>query len=230
MATILDEEDLADQSRSFLLNEESSSDKYGDKGYFGSLSGRWRLTLVGLGIVSLGLVAVGVSVGPFLSHQKEASDDFPVNVNKKEEKFPYLDIRLPDHVVPLKYRVYLHPNITNGKFDFSGHTRILIECKRETDFVILHNKGNKIKEAYLFEGDALDPQIEEDKQDKDLIPLKDGLISHKHEFLMLRLKEGKKLKPGEIYTIVVKYEGQLSIKTLDGFYRSSYKTSKGETR
>ena len=225
MAKFLGVEDIADQSRSFLLNEDSASDKYGDKGFFGSLFGRWRLILVGLGIVSL--VAVGVLVGAFLNHRNEASDDALVNGNRREDKFPYQEIRLPEHVVPLKYRVYLHPNITNSKFDFSGRTRILVECKQETDVIILHSKGNKIKIAHLFKGDALDPQTE---KDSDPIPLKDHLISEKHEFLMLRLEEGNKLKPGEQYTIVVKYEGKLSIKTLEGFYRSSYKTSKGETR
>ena len=50
----------------------------------------------------------------------------------------YDAIRLPGNIVPLKYNLYLHPNLTDGRFHYSGNVNILIEAKEDTHSIVLH--------------------------------------------------------------------------------------------
>ena len=48
------------------------------------------------------------------------------------------DWRLPRSLVPRHYRVRLLPYLKEGNFTTDGHVEILVECKEETDLIILH--------------------------------------------------------------------------------------------
>lgn len=219
---LLGSEDNENHENSQLLDEgKASSSKYEESA--GSFRARVKLIIAGFSI--LGLIVLGIIIGAVLG--KENHEEKGIGLYSRGENFPYRDIRLPANLLPLKYRVYLHPNITNNVFDFKGFVRIVVQCQSDTDSVILNMKGLTVHTAKLFKGEALEPAKD---MNYDTVPLKDYINSDKYEFLMLRVNDSATLVKDEKYTIYVKYEGKLSVDVLEGFYRSSYKTKNGETR
>lgn len=130
------------------------------------------------------------------------------------EKFPWTNIRLPDHVSPLVYRLYMHPNLTT--FLFVGTVEVDVHVNKPTDFLIIHSKNLNISSHDL----TVQGSNEEVKIAKHLEYL---------AFEQIYLKLGSSLKEGVRYTLKVQFTGMLS-ELLAGFYRSSYQTSNGETR
>eukprot|EP00795_Rhopilema_esculentum_P003642 gene3642-14882_t len=170
-----------------------------------------------IGVLSvLALVVLGVVVGAVSNrHTKNKLGRLARN------EFPYPDLRLPGDLEPLRYRIYLHPNLTT--FNVFGSTRILFRCLKPTKKVILHFKENTITDVRLLNNSYLDRQLNND----DL--LVKGEFSTNQEKELLVIQTEKDLEVGKNYTLVVLYNGTLQEK-LQGFYRSSYKTKSGETR
>ena len=170
-----------------------------------------------IGVLSvLALVVLGVVVGAVSNrHTKNKLGRLARN------EFPYPDLRLPGDLEPLRYRIYLHPNLTT--FNVFGSTRILFRCLKPTKKVILHFKENTITDVRLLNNSYLDRQLNND----DL--LVKGEFSTNQEKELLVIQTEKDLEVGNNYTLVVLYNGTLQEK-LQGFYRSSYKTKSGETR
>ena len=61
------------------------------------------------------------------------------------------DIRLPASISPLQYNLFLHLNLTDGQFQYSGNVEILLEVKEETDFIVLHSAQLKHIDTQLSE-------------------------------------------------------------------------------
>lgn len=205
----------SDEERRLLddADENDSSDKGAKKNnsWF-----RYNLKLLIVAFAVVALVVLGIIVGAVSNKRSRAK----LNRLARNE-FPYSDIRLPKHLVPLRYRIYLHPNLTT--FNVFGSTRILIRCLTPTKKVILHFKGQMITDIRLLDGSYLNGPI----------VVKDVLVENEHrvnaEKELLMVESPKELEVGKDYTLIVRYNGTLS-ESLQGFYRSSYKTKKGETR
>lgn len=133
----------------------------------------------------------------------------------KVNKFPYKNIRLPKDILPSTYKLYLRPDLSST-FDFNGRVAIDITCVKPTRYVILHHKKLDIKDDYKL----LDSSNNE-------VKVLRMLQNEKNEQFLLETE--KDLEPGKKYTVKLTFTGNLSNK-MAGFYKSSYKTKKGETR
>lgn len=129
--------------------------------------------------------------------------------------FPHKDILLPKDILPTRYQVYLHPNLTT--FDFEGGVKIDLLCKNPTKNVILHMRDLKI----------LEYKVREDKTDGKLLEIKRTAENKKHDQYLVELVDD--LKAGQKYILRLSFSGKLSDK-MAGFYKSSYKTKTGKTR
>ena len=203
-----------------LLNEHESgkkNSKYESDSFF---SKHWKILLSGIGVVFL--ISTGVTIGAIFNNTSNG-----VNRPARAVKFPYNKIRLPGNVLPIKYRLYLHPNITDQKFGFTGNVIILVEAKNDTDSIVLHSKGLKISKIRIFKGEDAINMKHENAAEK--LPVKDFLTHKKLEFIMIRLDDDASLKNNTKYVIHIEFAGSLS-NGLEGFYKSSYLTKSGEKR
>jgi len=192
-------------------NDNSDADTKKDSSWL-----KYNLKLL-IGVLAVvALVILGIVVGAVSNKHSHSK----LNRLARNE-FPYAKIRLPTDLKPLRYRIYLHPNLTT--FDVFGSTRILIKCLTATKKVILHFKGHTISDIRLLKGSYLDSPIK----------VEDVLVDNRYrvnaEKELLMVESPKILEEGKNYTLIVRYNGTLS-ETLQGFYRSSYKTNSGETR
>lgn len=130
------------------------------------------------------------------------------------DKFPWKDIRLPKHIVPVTYKLQLQPDLRKT-FDFSGSVLIDVQCVKPTKYVILHSKKLDVKTFKLLDSNKKYANASKILQNK------------KHEQILLVLND--ELEMSKYYTLELTFTGKLSNK-MAGFYRSSYKTKEGETR
>jgi Peptidase family M1. len=187
----------------------------------------WKVVFAGTGVVLL--ITLGVIIGAVFNRQNPQTG---FGRGSRSSNFPYDNIRLPGDVIPHRYRLFLHPNITDGEFGFTGKVNILVEAKNESvSRILLHSKDLTIKKILLYEvekdvnnRDVLaDPEGDGEQDDASKIDFKDHLADNKDkEMLMIRLKDGDTLDPAKFYIIHISFKGTLS-KGLEGFYRSSYK-------
>jgi len=141
-------------------------------------------------------------------------------LDKDGKEFPWQKIRLPSNLVPEKYLVQLHPNLTT--FKFKGFVEMLLECKKSTSYVYFHAKNMDLTEIKLYKVDD-----QANKLGESLAIGEKWLESPKLE--MYAVKVEQKLKAGTRYILYVEFKATLADK-LAGFYKSSYKNKKGEIR
>ena len=127
--------------------------------------------------------------------------------------FPHNNIRLPKQVLPLSYRIYIHPNLTT--FKFTGTVNILLRCFQPTKNLILHMRDLSVGEI----------QLTDSKQKRLTIGRR---MQHKENQQYL-IATNEELKEKERYSLNMEFSGVLS-KNMEGFYRSSYKTKSGQVR
>ena len=132
--------------------------------------------------------------------------------------FPWKSIRLPRNVLPLTYRLTLHPDLE--KFKFQGDIAIKIEAHEATNFIVFHSKNLTISTIDLFTTDTRDSDVRQ-------IRIKKNLATIPHEQVYLELEE--KLVAGQFYKLKMKFQGELT-DGLTGFYRSSYELPDGSKR
>lgn len=129
------------------------------------------------------------------------------------EPFPWNKMRLPDTITPLHYNLLIHPNLTS--LDFMGSVQIQIEVHQDTKTIILHSKDLQISNARLLDSDRGQVQ-----------PLK---VLEYPFYQQIALISHDLLKSGRVYVIQLMFAANLS-ESFHGFYKSTYRTSKGETR
>ena len=130
-----------------------------------------------------------------------------------ENNFPHKNILLPRDLIPERYQVYLHPNLTT--FDFHGGVKIDVVCKKPTKNVFLHVKHLNITSYGVQDSSG------------NHLPVLRVAESKKLEQYLIELET--ELHEGATYTLKFDFNGQLS-NTMTGFYKSSYKTKSGQTR
>ncbi|KAG4068421.1 hypothetical protein HA402_007941 [Bradysia odoriphaga] len=158
-------------------------------------------------------------VVPLLTHSKNASKtiyskDQPHTTITTKDEVPYL--RLPRSVVPTGYDIKLIPFIWPDNFTFLGDVRILVNILEPTNNITLHAETSiKIKSEDV--GVRL-VNSGNGTERKDEVIAKQYFEATKQFYVM---EFQKKLQPGEIYEIRIKYVGVLDA-YMQGFYRSSY--------
>uniref|UniRef100_K9INC6 Aminopeptidase n=1 Tax=Desmodus rotundus TaxID=9430 RepID=K9INC6_DESRO len=174
-----------------------------------ALSNKWPLGMVSFLSSSLLILLIG-STPSWCQSSKATS---PKASNGKP--FPWNEMRLPEHVIPVHYDLMIHANLTT--LTFEGTTAIDITASQPTTAIILHSNHLQISKATLRKGAGVRQSDE---------PLK--VLEHlPHEQIALLAPEP--LVAGLLYTVVIDYAGNLS-ESFHGFYESTYRTKEGEVR
>ena len=131
--------------------------------------------------------------------------------------------RLPQHLIPLHYDLYLHPDLQEGTFKgqlfyldvvnlfLSGQVRIDIEATQPADHFLVHTKGLSIQETVL-------------ERDGAGVPLRSTFEFPEHQFWVVLPQS--RAGPGN-YSLNLTFSGSLT-DGITGFYKSLYKNSQGE--
>ncbi|XP_073321593.1 endoplasmic reticulum aminopeptidase 2 [Pagrus major] len=129
--------------------------------------------------------------------------------------FPWSRLRLPRYIIPLHYHLLLHPNITS--LSFTGSVQIQIDVQNNTNWVVLHSKGLQISMATIL--------------DQNLAHLSDRVLPvlHNPSHEQIGIFSPRVLSNGHKYFLYIEFEAELA-EGFYGFYKSTYRTSKGETR
>lgn len=129
--------------------------------------------------------------------------------------FPWNKMRLPEYVVPVHYDLVIHANLST--LTFWGTVEIDVTASQPTSAIILHSHNLRISKAALRKGAGQGPSEK---------PLRVLEYPPHQQVALLALEP---LRAGLPYTVVIDYAGNLS-DTFHGFYRSTYRTKKGEVR
>lgn len=216
MKNVEEEESLMNGDDTGKRKKNYESDKFCVK--------HWKVVFAGTGVILL--ITLGVVVGAAFNRGSSSVT--------RLSRTQFNNLRLPGNVIPEKYKVYLHPNITDNKFGFYGRVRILVKCTKATDNIILHLKDLHVTKVTVAEGDGAFEGTDSNGASKDVVSIDKSNMKKllkfekKKEFLVISLN-GKELEKGKKYVVLIAYKGSLS-GGLEGFYKSSYKTKSGETR
>uniref|UniRef100_A0AAR2KT24 Aminopeptidase n=1 Tax=Pygocentrus nattereri TaxID=42514 RepID=A0AAR2KT24_PYGNA len=129
--------------------------------------------------------------------------------------FPWSKLRLPNYIIPVHYHLLIHPNLTTLRFN--GSVKIEIDVKNNTNWVVLHSKNLEITAATVLD------ESEANLFDKAL-PVLDY---PPHE--QIAIFSPTILTSGEKYFLYLEFSASLN-DGFFGFYKSSYKTTEGQTR
>ncbi|KAM9359901.1 endoplasmic reticulum aminopeptidase 2 isoform 1-T2 [Symphorus nematophorus] len=129
--------------------------------------------------------------------------------------FPWSRLRLPRYIIPLHYHLLLHPNLTS--LSFTGSVQIQIDVQNNTNWVVLHSKGLHISKATIL--------------DQNLAHLSDQVLPVLHNPFheQIGIFSPRVLSSGQKYFLYIEFGAELA-EGFYGFYKSTYRTSAGETR
>ncbi|CAG7629470.1 unnamed protein product [Allacma fusca] len=138
-------------------------------------------------------------------------------ISSTGELFPWNSSRLPSFVLPRRYTIQIHPNLTT--LDVNGWVVIQFEVTQDTPFIVFHSRNIKILEKWVKE------EIDGKPGDPHNISKLLEYIPHQQIYLEV---EGSLLQ-GRNYSLGIKFNTNIS-QELEGFYLSSYVNSHGERR
>ncbi|XP_071753778.2 endoplasmic reticulum aminopeptidase 1b [Centroberyx gerrardi] len=159
-------------------------------------------------VLLLLLLPCAPSLGAQLPEQGQTKEA-PIATNG--QPFPWDRMRLPKAVSPLHYDLTIHPNLTT--LDFTGVARIHLEVHEDTSTVVLHIKEMQISKVLLLAPEGARPLR----------------FLEYPPFHQLALLSDTVLTKGRKYEVQLEFAANLS-DSFHGFYKSSYRTSSGETR
>uniref|UniRef100_UPI0037E80419 endoplasmic reticulum aminopeptidase 2 n=1 Tax=Semicossyphus pulcher TaxID=241346 RepID=UPI0037E80419 len=171
------------------------------------------LRLLALPLLHLSLV------GSQPTSQQTSSPPHPVGeqspLGSDTLSFPWSRLRLPRYIIPLHYRILLHPNLTSHSF--TGSVQIQIDVQNNTNWVVLHSKGLNITKATIL--------------DQNLAHLSDQVLPvlHNPSHEQIGIFSPRVLSSGQKYFLYIEFGAELA-DGFYGFYKSTYRTSTGETR
>uniref|UniRef100_A0A4W5KK14 Aminopeptidase n=1 Tax=Hucho hucho TaxID=62062 RepID=A0A4W5KK14_9TELE len=164
------------------------------------------------------LVLLYVSFAPSLAAQlpvvhdtKNKSSSLLPPVATNGQPFPWIHMRLPETVSPIHYDLLVHPNLTS--LDFTGEVQIQLQVFEDTSTIILHSKELQIAKAELLAPEGPGPLQ----------------VLEYPAFHQLALMSDVLLVRGGMYKVRLEFSANLS-DSFHGFYKSSYRTTKGEVR
>ena len=125
------------------------------------------------------------------------------------------DVRLPRHLIPIKYNVKLIPFIIPDNFTIDGSVSIIMEALETGSNVTLHSADMDIDH-----GTVRVNQVTENGQNVAEIRVNDHEYDEDREFYITHLSG--QLEVGKFYEIRMDFTAKLN-DNLKGFYRSVYK-------
>ena len=178
----------------------------------------WLVVLVAvLTVTCLGLIiglATLSSTEPLQQPQKsQAPEPEP---ESEPEAEPVLteawekDVRLPSHLLPLHYDLYLHPDLVSGLF--MGRVTISIEATSPTSYFLVHTKYLDISDTRLL------------NEDGDEVSYMRAFEYGRNEFWVVQLEA--EVVAGN-YSLSMEFNGNLT-RGITGFYKSVYTNRIGE--
>uniref|UniRef100_A0A8C4I5R9 Aminopeptidase n=1 Tax=Dicentrarchus labrax TaxID=13489 RepID=A0A8C4I5R9_DICLA len=176
------------------------------------------MVLVRLLVLSLFHMSL-VGSQPTQSQQQASSPTHPSGeqspLGTGNLSFPWSRLRLPRYIIPLHYHLLLHPNLTS--LSFTGSVQIQIDVQNNTNWVVLHSKGLQISKATIL--------------DQNLAHLSDQVLPvlHNPSHEQIGIFSPRVLSNGQKYFLYIEFGAKLA-EGFYGFYKSTYRTSTGETR
>ena len=171
------------------------------------------LTITCLGLI-IGLATLSSNDEPLKQPQKsQAPEPEP---ESEPEAEPVLteawekDVRLPSHLLPLHYDLYLHPDLTSGLF--MGRVTIAIEATSPTSYFLVHTKHLDISDTRLS------------NEDGEEVSYMKAFEYERNEFWVVQL-EGE-VEAGN-YSLSMQFNGNLT-RGITGFYKSVYTNRLGD--
>lgn len=163
-----------------------------------------------------GVLALAVIVG-LVATKSNSSKYGCYDYTDSDKCFFTGKIRLPKDIKPMTYKVRLHPDLKT--FKFTGSVVIKILALTHTNRIVFHQKGlNFSKDEIIIKG----------VEDGEKIAVRDMRLDLKNEQVLI--KTARFLRKNHAYTMRIStFHGNLN-ENLEGFYKSSYKTSSGEIR
>ncbi|XP_024419079.2 leucyl-cystinyl aminopeptidase [Desmodus rotundus] len=138
-------------------------------------------------------------------HKKNQSMELIQPVAKNGKLFPWAQFRLPTAIMPLRYELNLHPNLTS--MTFRGSVTISLQALQATWNIILHSSGQNISRVTFMSAVS--------SQEKQVEVLEYPL----HEQIAIVAPEA--LLEGHNYTLKIEYSANMS-SSYYGFYGISY--------
>ncbi|XP_027257655.1 endoplasmic reticulum aminopeptidase 1 [Cricetulus griseus] len=129
--------------------------------------------------------------------------------------FPWNNVRLPEHIIPIHYDLMIHANLST--LTFWGTTEVEITVSQPTSTIIMHSHQLQISKATLRRG-------AEDKQSEEPLSILEYPANEQ-----VALLAPQPLLAGPLYTVIITYAANLS-ESFHGFYKSTYRTQEGEIR
>ena len=171
------------------------------------------LTITCLGLI-IGLATLSSNDEPLKQPQKsQAPEPEP---ESEPEAEPVLteawekDVRLPSHLLPLHYDLYLHPDLSSGLF--MGRVTIAIEATSPTSYFLVHTKHLDISDTRLS------------NEDGEEVSYMRAFEYERNEFWVVQL-EGE-VEAGN-YSLSMQFNGNLT-RGITGFYKSVYTNRLGD--
>ncbi|XP_029428704.1 leucyl-cystinyl aminopeptidase [Rhinatrema bivittatum] len=126
---------------------------------------------------------------------------YPIATNGK--LFPWANNRLPRNIMPVRYDLVLHPNLTTKSF--TGSVQIMLNVTQESKNIILHSSGLNITSVTLTSAAKIEVDVLE-------YPT----------FAQIAVVPVKPLSQAQMYNLSIEYSAYLS-DTYYGFYKIAYK-------
>lgn len=125
-----------------------------------------------------------------------------------DDSFPWKNIRLPEDVFPMEYKIFLNPDLE--KRTVTGQVTVSILAKSAKNFIVIHAKDMNLT----------DPQLT-DFTSREKIPISEEIkISEKLGAAYISLD--KEMEKNKKYDLQISFSYELK-EGLNGFYVSSYK-------
>ncbi|KAM7147884.1 leucyl-cystinyl aminopeptidase isoform 1-T1 [Molossus nigricans] len=138
-------------------------------------------------------------------HKKNQSMELIQPIATNGKLFPWAQIRLPTAIMPLRYELNLHPNLTS--MTFKGSVTISLQALQSTWNIILHSTGHNISRVTFMSAVS--------SQERQVEVLEYPL----HEQIAIVAPEA--LLEGHNYTLKIEYSANIS-SSYYGFYGISY--------
>nr|XP_015307205.1 PREDICTED: leucyl-cystinyl aminopeptidase isoform X1 [Macaca fascicularis] len=146
-------------------------------------------------------------------HKKNQSIGLIQPIATNGKLFPWAQIRLPTAIVPLRYELNLHPNLTS--MTFRGSVTISVQALQVTWNIILHSTGHNISRVtFMSAVSSQEKQVE--------------ILEYPyHEQIAIVAPEA--LLAGHNYTLKIEFSANIS-SSYYGFYGFSYTDESNEKK
>lgn len=182
---------------------------------------------IAIGVLTASSVCCVVTMLTVYIIQTERNPPKPPPTPQTTTPFPTAPpetLRLPDHLIPESYKVFLQPylyvaipdNTTEQSFFFKGNSTVRLKCVKSSKSIFLHVRGLNVTDVRVTNIDF-----------NEKVSVRHYEVHHSESnFLEIQLKDVL-FGNGSRYELFTAFEGELG-DDLSGFYVSRYTSTKGK--